>query len=308
MEESEKVETETEVPAEEPVQCQEQSPKPEQSEQPIVGVRFQEGGKIYSFLPGSCTDLRPGDFVVVDTAWGRQIGRVTFIRHLPPEKRRDDLKTVLRRATGADLALRQQWEEKAREVLHQLRARALRESLPVKFATAEYTLDGKRLTILYETEARVDLEAIRQELSTNLQTQVEVRQIGPRDRAKLLGGYGACGEPRCCSRFLSDFSPVSIRMGKAQGISLTPSDITGMCGRLRCCIAYEYETYQEALQGLPKLKSMVRTPRGVGKVVDLAPLKRTVIVQIEDQRVEVPADEVEVLPKDFPVSGPQEDE
>ncbi|MCX7855760.1 MAG: stage 0 sporulation protein [Anaerolineae bacterium] len=306
--EEEKVEIETEIQTEEPVHTEEQLPRPERSEQPIVGVRFQEGGKIYSFLPGACADLLPGDFVVVDTAWGRQIGRVAFIRYLPPEKRRDDLKTILRRATGADLALRQQWEEKAQEVLQQLRERALRESLPVKFATAEYTLDGKRLTILYETEGKVDLEGIRQELAENLQTQVEMRQIGPRDRAKLLGGYGACGEPRCCSRFLADFSPVSIRMGKAQGISLTPSDITGMCGRLRCCIAYEYETYQEALQGLPKLKSMVRTARGVGKVVDLAPLKRTVIVQIEDQRVEVPADEIEVLPKDFPISGPQEDE
>lgn len=298
MEELDQVESSVEVPTEEPPRCQEHPPRPDRSEQPIVGVRFQEGGRIYSFLPGSCTDLKPGDFVVVDTAWGRQIGRVAFIRHLPPEKRRDDLKTVLRRATGADLALRQQWEEKAREVLRQLRARALRESLPVKFATAEYTLDGKRLTILYETEARVELEAIREELSTELQTQVEMRQIGPRDRAKLLGGYGACGEPRCCSRFLSDFSPVSIRMGKAQGISLTPSDITGMCGRLRCCIAYEYETYQESLQGLPKLKSIVRTPQGVGKVVDLAPLKGTVVVQIEDQRVEVPAGEVEVLPQE----------
>ncbi len=306
--EEERVEIEAEIQSEETIRTEEQPPCPERSEQPIVGVRFQEGGKIYSFLPGACTDLVPGDFVVVDTAWGRQIGRVAFIRYLPLEKRREDLKTILRRATGADLALRQQWEGKAREILQQLHARALQESLPVKFATAEYTLDGKRLTILYETEGKVDLEGLRQELSTNLQIQVEMRQIGPRDRAKLLGGYGACSEPRCCSRFLADFSPVSIRMGKAQGISLTPSDITGMCGRLRCCLAYEYETYQEALQGLPKLKSIVRTSRGVGKVVDLAPLKRTVIVQIEDQRVEVPADEVEVLPKDFPVSGPQEDE
>lgn len=303
----ENLEVERENRCEEAVQAVEPPSRPERPEQPIVGVRFQEGGKIYSFLPGSCTDLVPGDFVVVDTAWGRQIGRVAFIRYLPPEKRRDDLKTILRRATGADLALRQQWEEKAREVLRQLRERALRASLPVKFATAEYTLDGKRLTILYEVEGKAELEPLRQELAESLQTQVEMRQIGPRDRAKLLGGYGACGEPRCCSRFLADFSPVSIRMGKAQGISLTPSDITGMCGRLRCCIAYEYETYQEALQGMPKLKSMVRTPRGVGKVVDLAPLKGTVIVQIEDQQVEVPAHEVEVLPKDGIVSR-QEDE
>ncbi|MCS7178247.1 MAG: regulatory iron-sulfur-containing complex subunit RicT [Anaerolineae bacterium] len=302
----ERAEIETEIHAEEPVR-EEHPPHLEPAEQPIVGVRFQEGGKIYSFLPGSCSDLIPGDFVVVDTAWGRQIGRVVFIQYLPPEQRRDDLKTILRRATGADLALRQQWEEKAREVLQQLRERAFRQSMPVKFATAEYTLDGKRLTILYETEGKVDLEELRQELAANLQTQVEMRQIGPRDRAKLLGGYGACGELRCCSRFLAEFNPVSIRMGKAQGISLTPSDITGMCGRLRCCLAYEYETYQEALQRLPKLKSIVRTPRGVGKVVDLAPLKGTVIVQIEDQRVEVPAGEIEVLPKDSLQSVPKEE-
>lgn len=304
----EEVASEASVITEEMVQGKEPIHPPDRSEQPIVGVRFQEGGKIYSFLPGSCTDLAPGDFVVVDTAWGRQIGRVVFIRHLPPEERREDLKTILRRASGADLALRQHWEAKAQETLLQLRTRAFQQSLPVKFATAEYTLDGKRLTILYETEGKVELESIRQELSADLQIQVEMRQIGPRDLAKLLGGYGACGEPRCCSCFLSDFSPVSIRMAKAQGISLTPSDITGMCGRLRCCLAYEYETYQEALQGMPKLKSLVRTSRGVGKVVDLAPLKGTVIVQIEDQRVEVPVQEIEALPKDACLPDPQEDE
>lgn len=129
-------------------------PRPPSDSQPIVGVRFQEGGKIYSFLPGTCTDLRPGDFVVVDTAWGRQIGRVIYIREVPPEKRREDLKTILRRATGADLAIRQELEERARDLLIQLRQRALRESLPVKFAVAEFTLDRKRLTILYEAEGK----------------------------------------------------------------------------------------------------------------------------------------------------------
>lgn len=289
------VETEPRSPNSEapPSERPQTAPEP----QPIVGVRFQEGGKIYSFLPGTCTDLRPGDFVVVDTAWGRQIGRVVFIREVPPEKRREDLKTILRRATGADLAIRQQLEEKAKDLLLQLRRRALQESLPVKFAVAEFTLDEKRLTILYEAEGKADLEKIRNELAEKLNVQVELRQIGPRDRAKLLGGYGACGEPRCCSRFLSDFAPVSIRMGKAQGISLTPTNITGMCGRLRCCLAYEYEVYVEAAEGMPKLKSQVRTPHGVGKVVDLLPLKGTVIVQIGEERVEVPASSVEVIPK-----------
>ncbi len=241
------------------IQPEEQPPRPERSEQPIVGVRFQEGGKIYSFLPGACTDLVPGDFVVVDTAWGRQIGRVAFIRTLPPEKRRDDLKTIFRRATGADLALRQQWEDRAKAVLQQLRERALRQSLPVKFATAEYTLDGKRLTILYETEGKVDLEPLRQELAASLQTQVEMRQIGPRDRAKLLGGYGACGEPRCAPASWPTSAPSPSAWARPRASPSPPRTSPGCAGG--CArIAYEYETYQEALQGLPRLKSIVRTP------------------------------------------------
>ncbi len=183
----------------------------------------------------------------------------------------------------------------------------LRQSLPVKFATAEYTLDGKRLTILYETEGKVDLEPLRQELAASLQTQVEMRQIGPRDRAKLLGGYGACGEPRCAPASWPTSAPSPSAWARPRASPSPPRTSPGCAGG--CArIAYEYETYQEALQGLPRLKSIVRTPRGVGKVVDLAPLKGTVIVQIEDQRVEVPADQIEVLPKDFPISGPQEEE
>lgn len=268
-------------------------------EQQIVGVRFQEGGKVYSFTPGECTDLVPGDFVVVDTAWGRQIGRVVFLRQAAlPQQRLSELKPILRRATGADLLLRRQQEEKAQEALALARRMAAKQSLSVKFAAGDFTLDGKRLTILYESELKEGLQDLQRELSQTLRVQVELRQIGPRDRAKILGGYGACGEPRCCSRFLGEFSPVSIRMGKTQGISLTPSEITGMCGRLRCCLAYEQDMYVEASQNLPKRKAMVGTPYGPGKVVDLLPLKGAVIVQIEDRRVELPADAVEVIPKE----------
>jgi len=124
---------------------------------------------------------------------------------------------------------------------------------------------------------------------------VDLRRIGPRDQAKLMGGYGACGELRCCSRFLSEFSPVSIKMAKTQGMSLNPSDITGMCGRLRCCLVYEHEQYAEACQMMPRRKKRVRTPYGEGKVVDLLPLKRMVVVQVEDRRLEVPVEEVELI-------------
>ncbi len=263
---------------------------------PVVGVRFQKGGRVYTFTPGECKDLTPGDFVIVDTAWGRQIGQVAFVHQLPAEHQRNDLKPVLRRATGADLALRQQLEDKARQALDEARALARKKSLPIKFASAEYTLDGKRLTILYESELKEGVQELQQQLAQLLRVRVELRQIGPRDQAKLLGGYGACGEPRCCSRFLSEFCPVSIRMAKTQEVSLTPSEITGMCGRLRCCLIYEYEMYQEVSRELPKRKARVRTPYGIGKVVGLLPLKEAVIVQVKDRRVEVPAEEVEVIP------------
>jgi len=263
----------------------------------VVGVRFQDGGKIYTFAPGDCSGLTPGDFVIVNTAWGRQIGKVVYLQEVPEKDRRNDLKPILRRATGGDLALRQQLQEKAQKALSQARELAASRSIPIKFVTAEYTLDGKRLTILYESEAKEEPQGIRRELARRLRVRVELRQIGPRDRAKMLGGYGACGELRCCSRFLAEFCPVSIRMAKAQGVSLTPSEITGMCGRLRCCLVYEHKMYVEASQNLPKRKARVRTPYGSGKVVDLMPLKGTVIVQIEDRRVEVAADEVEVIPR-----------
>lgn len=270
----------------------------ESEETQIVGVRFQEGGKVYAFSPGHCRDLAAGDFVVVNTAWGRQIGKVAYLQSVPVEQCRGDLKPIFNRASGADLAQRQLLEEKAHKALEQGREIVAQRALPLKLATAEYTFDGKRLTILYESESQEGLQELQHALGRSLRVRVEMRQIGPRDRAKLLGGYGACGEPRCCSRFLSDFAPVSIRMGKAQEISLTPSEITGMCNRLRCCMIYEYEMYQEAAKNLPKRKTPVRTPHGIGKVVGLLPLKGAVVVQLEDRRVEVPADEIEILPRE----------
>jgi len=263
----------------------------------IVGVRFQKSGKVYAFATGDCTDLVAGDFVIVDTAWGRQIGEAVYLREVSPEEQREDLKPILCRATGADLVLRQQLQDKADKALEQARELAAQKSLPVKLATAEYTLDGRRLTILYESDAKKGLQELRRELARRFRVRVELRQIGPRDQAKLLGGYGACGEPRCCSTFLSEFNPISIRMAKAQGVSLTPSEITGMCGRLRCCLSYEHQMYVEASKNLPKRKARVKTPYGTGKIIDLLPLKDAVIVQVDDRRVEVPAQEVEILPK-----------
>src|SRR5512147_1999336 len=162
----------------------------------------------------------------------------------------------------------------------------------VKIVAAEYNYDGSRLSFLFSTESeeKVDLKSLKRDMQNiYLTAHIELRQIGPRDVAKIIGGMGACGiETRCCSKFLTDFSPISIKMAKEQGISLTPSEITGMCGRLRCCLIYEYEQYVEARKQLPKRNKRVVTPKGEGKVMDVLPLSGKVIVAIENPEGERP--------------------
>ena len=171
----------------------------------------------------------------------------------------------------------------------------------MKIVAAEYGYDGSHLTYLFsmEGEDKPELKSLRCDMQQRFgKTQVELRQIGPRDVARLIGGMGACGlTTRCCSRFLTEFSPISIKMAKAQGISLNPSEITGMCGRLRCCLIYEYEQYVQARAELPKRGKRVRTPRGDGKVVDVFPLREGVLVDLGEEagRVEFPRGEVQPL-------------
>jgi cell fate regulator YaaT (PSP1 superfamily) len=253
-------------------------------------------GKVYHFNAGDNEDLRPGDFALVETIRGQQLGEVVCVR--PPREGEDvrPLKPVRRRATSRDLALRQQWQEKEEQVLSTARGIVAELGLPIKMIIAEHTFDGQRLTLLYGSKKdKLDLGELQQRLRQALEVQVDLRQIGPRDQAKLMGGYGVCGELRCCSHFLSEFRSISIKMAKEQGVSLHPSAITGMCDRLRCCMFYEYEQYVDACRKLPRRKKRVRTPHGEGKVVDLLPLKGAVVVRIEDRRLEVPADEVELI-------------
>jgi cell fate regulator YaaT (PSP1 superfamily) len=262
----------------------------------VAGVRFQPIGTIYHFDASAHRDLRAGDFVLVETARGEQLGEVVSIQPPRESEEREYLKPVQRRATGRDLALRQQWQREEQEALADARAAAAQLELPIKIVTAEYSFDGQRVTLLYVCEEKkVSLSKLQQRLQRTLGSRVELRRIGARDQAKLMAGYGACGEPRCCSRFLAEFSPVSIKMAKTQGVSLNPSEITGMCGRLRCCLVYENEQYQEACKLMPRRKKRVQTPHGEGKVVDLLPLKGVVVVQIEDRRVEIPVEEVELI-------------
>lgn len=258
----------------------------------VVGVRFQPVGKVYHFNASNHPDLCEGDFVVVTTSRGQQIGRVASTGPMDSGQISSRLKPVDRRATGRDLVIRKRWENKELEALITARELNAEVGLAIKLVKAEYSFDGKQLTFLYSAEERKETKALRKRLSRAFRARIELRQIGPRDVAKSLGGFGACGGPRCCSTFLTEFSPISIRMAKAQGISLSPSEITGMCGRLRCCLIYEYEQYLMARKHLPKRGKRIGTPYGEAKVISLFPLKETALVDLGTRRVEVHREEI----------------
>jgi cell fate regulator YaaT (PSP1 superfamily) len=254
----------------------------------IIGVRFTKIGKVYHFNSAAVPDVGTGEHVIVDTARGKHLGEVVQILQETPAPPEGGWKSVERRATPRDLLLQQSWQSRQTEAMINCRARAAELKLEgVKIVAAEYNYDGTRLAFLFstETEEKADLKSLRKDMQALYPTsQVEMRQIGPRDVAKIIGGMGACGlETRCCSQFLTEFSPISIKMAKEQGISLTPTEITGMCGRLRCCLIYEYEQYVEARKQLPKRNKRVITPRGEGKVVDVLPMSNKVLVQIDGE-------------------------
>jgi len=252
----------------------------------IIGVRFTKIGKIYHFDSATLPDVKKGEHVIVDTVRGKHLGEVVQVLEEAPPTPEGGWKAVERRATPRDLLLQQSWQARQTEAMINCRARAAEIHLrDVKIVTAEYNYDGSRLAFLFSTESedKADLKSLKKDMSQLYSnTHVEMRQIGPRDVAKFLGGMGACGiETRCCSKFLTDFSPISIKMAKEQGISLTPNEITGMCGRLRCCLIYEYEQYVEARKTLPKRNKRVVTPKGEGKVIDVIPMSNKVVVLIE---------------------------
>jgi cell fate regulator YaaT (PSP1 superfamily) len=267
----------------------------------IVGIRFQKVGKVYHFDAANCRDIQVGDFAIVETSRGRQLGEIIQIVENPEPPPEGTWKSIYRKATPRDLVLRQIWQKKELEAMITCRAKLAEIGIPgVKIVAAEFTFDGTRLSLLYSTESegKVDLRKLNNTMQRLYpRARVEMRQVGPRDVAKSLGGMGACGlDNRCCSMFLTEFSPISIKMAKEQGISLTPSEITGMCGRLRCCLVYEYEQYVEARKDLPKRGKRVHTASGDGKVDDVNPLKQTVIVYLESgTRVEVPIAEIQPL-------------
>ncbi|MGB9723505.1 MAG: PSP1 domain-containing protein [Chloroflexia bacterium] len=259
----------------------------------MVLVRLRHPGRLYHFEAGTL-DLAPGDWVVVETARGRDLGQVVLPpAELPEDELPEELKPVLRPAGEADFRRAERFYAKEPEVLERTRALVEERGLPMRLVTAEYTCDGRLLTIYFTADKRVDFRELVKDLAREFHTRIELRQIGARDEARLLGGIGICGRPLCCATFLHDALRISVRMAKDQDLPLSPMKISGVCGRLLCCLSYEWEQYREIKSQLPAVGEEVVTPQGRGVVTAVNVPKETVSVELR------PGITVEVAARDL---------
>ena len=247
----------------------------------IIGVRFREVGRVYYFDPGT-TPFQKGDRVIVETARGVECGEVMQENtDLPEEQIKRPLKQVIRAATQEDLRNLEGQEKKEAEAFKVCEEKILKHGLDMKLVNVEYTFDASKIIFHFTADQRVDFRALVRDLAGHFRTRIELRQIGVRDEAKLLGGLGYCGRPFCCSTFMGDFHPVSIKMAKEQGLSLNPTKISGTCGRLMCCLKYEEAAYEAALKELPSPGSFIDTPEGRGMVVEVNAISKAVKVKLD---------------------------
>ena len=257
----------------------------------VVGVTFRSAGQVHYFDPGGI-ELREGDAVIAPTPRGTELGYVMLeARELAAEDLEQPLHAVKRKATEADLRREDENRERERRVFEICAERIHEHGLPMKLIEARYTFDRSRIVFCFSAEGRVDFRRLVRDLAQELKARVELHQVGVRDEAKLIGGFGSCGRPLCCATFLSTLHPVAIKMAKEQNLALNPSKISGVCGRLMCCLSYEYECYRRAKAELPRVGSTIELPQGVGKVIEVNVIKGTVTAALEDgTRVEVDAE------------------
>ncbi|SFA55317.1 Cell fate regulator YaaT, PSP1 superfamily (controls sporulation, competence, biofilm development) [Anoxybacillus pushchinoensis] len=267
----------------------------------VVGVRFKKAGKIYYFDPGDLP-ISNGDYVIVETVGGIEFGKVVVAKKQVDEK--DivlPLKKVIRMADQKDKLVVEENKQAAEEAYDICLKKVEEHGLEMKLVDVEYTFDRNKIIFYFTADGRVDFRELVKDLAAIFRTRIELRQIGVRDEAKMLGGIGPCGRMLCCSTFLGDFDPVSIKMAKDQNLSLNPTKISGLCGRLMCCLKYENDEYETAKEQLPDLGEMIETPLGLGKVVGLNILERVLQVELveKDRVVEYTIDELikeKVLP------------
>ncbi|MFT3951260.1 MAG: stage 0 sporulation family protein [Oscillospiraceae bacterium] len=236
----------------------------------IIGVRFKSVGKIYYFAPGDLK-INNGQKIIVETARGVECGEVVVANREVDEKTLNaPLKSVIRLATEEDLKTIQQNTQREKEAFKVCEEKIAAHKLSMKLVDVECTFDNNKLLFYFTSESRVDFRELVKDLASVFRTRIELRQIGVRDEAKMLGGLGICGQPYCCSRFLGEFQPVSIKMAKEQNLSLNPTKISGTCGRLMCCLKYEQESYEELLRITPRAGATVKTIDGNGTVEDVS--------------------------------------
>ncbi|MFJ5717986.1 stage 0 sporulation family protein [Neobacillus sp. NPDC093127] len=249
----------------------------------VVGVRFKKAGKIYYFDPGDLS-IEKDDFVIVETVRGVEYGRAVIARKQVEEH--DvvlPLKKVVRIADQKDRMIVEENKQAAQEAYEVCNEKVNEHQLDMKLVDVEYTFDRNKIIFYFTADGRVDFRELVKDLAAIFRTRIELRQIGVRDEAKMLGGIGPCGRMLCCSTFLGDFDPVSIKMAKDQNLSLNPTKISGLCGRLMCCLKYENDEYESAKEALPDLGEIIETPQGRGKVVGLNILERVLQVELKEQ-------------------------
>lgn len=250
----------------------------------VIGIRFNPATKVYYFDPAEFKDLRAGEHVVVETTRGEEVGKVVIApRQVSNKEVVGRLKSVQRRASALDLMQMAYYRYKEEAALERCQKKIQEHNLPMKVVRAEYNYDGSRLVFFFAAEKRVDFRKLVQDLARSFKARIELRQIGVRDEAKLMGGLGRCGQSLCCTMWLTEFKPVSIKMAKQQDLPLSPMEISGICGRLLCCLAYENKHYVEVKEKLPKKGKVIDTPHGRGKVVQINVVKETVQVELESQ-------------------------
>lgn len=246
----------------------------------VVSVRFKDSGRTYYFDPADM-ELRRGDMVIVETIHGPELARVVYENFEVAESDIvGELKPVLRRANNDDLEYTRTLQKHHDDVMARCNEKIQEHNLAMRLVKAEYNFDGSRLTFYFTADQRVDFRMLVRDLARTFKTRIELRQIGPRDEARLLGGIGICGRMLCCSTFLPNYARVSIKMAKDQDLPLNPTKISGLCGRLLCCLAYEHQQYTEMKTGMPRRGVWVQTPDGVGEVVEVNVLQQVVTVQL----------------------------
>lgn len=265
----------------------------------IISVRFKSGGKEYYFNPNG-VQFQVGDGVIVETTRGTEYAQCVRENNMIDEiELTAPLRPVVRMATAEDLRLLAKNRDREKSALAVCQQKVAEHGLDMKLVSCEYSFDGSKVLFFFTSEGRVDFRALVKDLAGALHTRIELRQIGVRDEAKMLGGLGICGKPFCCSQFLEEFQPVSIKMAKTQNLSLNPTKISGTCGRLMCCLKYEQEAYQDLLRTTPKVNALVSTPDGKGVVIDTNLLTRKLTVRLDKDPDAAPkvfhADQVKVL-------------